>query len=43
MQRIATLLAVCGPAAVAAQETAATVRWHLPGAPLPVARALAAK
>ena len=41
MQRIAALLAICAPAAAAAQETAATELWHLAGTTLPVAQALA--
>jgi hypothetical protein len=43
MQRIATLLALCAPTAVAAWETAAPDRRHLAGTTLPVARALAVK
>jgi hypothetical protein len=41
MQRIAAILAVCAPAALAAQETAATQLWHLAATTLPVAQALA--
>jgi hypothetical protein len=41
MQRIATLLAVCAPASVAAQAIAATQLWRLAGTTLPVAQALA--
>lgn len=40
MQRIVTFLAVCAPAMVAAQETAAIQLWHLAGTTLPVAQAL---
>jgi hypothetical protein len=43
MQRIATLLALCAPAAGGAWETAAPERWHLAGSTLPVAQALAVK
>jgi hypothetical protein len=41
MQRIASILAVCAPVAVAAQETAATQMWHLAGTTLAVPQALA--
>ena len=41
MQRIASILAVCAPVAVAAQETAATQLWHLAGTTLAVPQALA--
>jgi hypothetical protein len=40
MQRIATLLVVSAPAALAAQATAATQLWRLAGTTLPVAQAL---
>jgi hypothetical protein len=43
MQSIATLLALCAPAAAAAWETAAPERWHPAGTTLPVAQALALK
>src|SRR6266705_3187068 len=41
MQRIATLLVVCAPRALAPQATAATQLWHLAATTLPVAQALA--
>ena len=40
MQRIATILALCAPAAMAAQETAAIQLWRLAGTTLPVPQAL---
>lgn len=41
MQRIAIVLAVCAPAAAAAQETAAIQLWRVAGTTLPVPQALA--